>query len=110
MLATTCQKLKLPVRWTQEQGRPIAIINIASNASLENREFFIDTIELRNGEMYVAGHTEVGSGLARKPTSVAKASHKGKKDFALDDYELRLTPSDEHAGAGNCPPIFRLGR
>jgi len=79
-LAAACKKLNLPVRWTQQQGRPIAIVNIESKASAQNREFCIDSIELREGEMYVAGHTEVNSG-----------------NVALDDYELRLTPSDEHS-------------
>jgi hypothetical protein len=96
-LATACKKLKLPVRWTQENGRPIAIVNIANSTSSENREFFIDSIELRNNEMYVAGHTEVNNGQGRPGPRVAKAKHSAAKDVALDDYELRLTPSDEYS-------------
>lgn len=94
-LATACKKLKLPVRWTQENGRPIAIVNIANSTSSENREFFIDSIELRNNEMYVAGHTEVNNGQNGATPRVAKSKRTGSKDVPLDDYELRLTPSGE---------------
>jgi hypothetical protein len=96
-LATACKKLKLPVRRTQENGRPIAIVNIANSTSAENREFFIDSIELRNNEMYVAGHTEVNSGQDRPSPRIARSKHPVAKDVPLDNYELRLTPSDEHA-------------
>lgn len=96
-LATACKKLKLPVRWTQQKGRPIAIVPIASHATTKDREFFIDTIELRKGEMYVAGHTEVTSGLQPTTNKAKKSKNSGVNSFALDDYELRLTPTDENA-------------
>src|SRR4051812_41344691 len=96
-LATACKKLKLPVRWTQENGQPIAIVNIASNASADNREFFIDSIELRNNEMYLAGHTEVNNGQERPATRIAKSKRARSKEVPLDAYELRLTPNDEHS-------------
>jgi hypothetical protein len=94
-LAAACQKLSLPVRWTQQHGRPIAIVNITSKASAENRQFYIDSIELRDGEMYVAGHTEVGNGPRRITPRIAKPGDKSSNNFALDEYELRLTPTDE---------------
>jgi hypothetical protein len=96
-LATACKKLKLPVRWTQENGRPIAIVNVANSTSAENREFFIDSIELRNNEMYVAGQTEVNNGQERPAPRIASSKHSAAKDVPLDNYELRLTPSDEHS-------------
>lgn len=97
-LATACKKLKLPVRWTQENGRPIAIVNISNNASSENREFFIDSIELRNNEMYVAGHTEIiNNGQERQAPRIARSKQSNAKGVPLDDYELRLTPSDENS-------------
>jgi hypothetical protein len=96
-LATACKKLKLPVRWTQEKGRPIAIVNIASNASTENRDFFVDSIELRKNEMYVAGHTEVGNGRERPSHQIAYAKSSRDSNVALDNYELRLNTSDEHS-------------
>jgi len=96
-LATACKKLKLPVSWTQEKGQPIAIVNVTSNASAENREFCIDSIELHKNEMYVAGHTEMNNGQPRSSPRVAKSNQRAANAVALDDYELRLTPSGEHS-------------
>jgi hypothetical protein len=95
-LATACKKLKLPVRWMQQNSTPIAIVNITNNASTENRHFFVDSIELRNNEMYVAGHTDDSNG-ERKSLQISKSKDARDKNISLDDYELRLTPSDEHA-------------
>ncbi len=95
-LASACKRLNLPVRWTQQEGRPVAIVNIA-NAAVANREFFIDSVELRKGEMYVAGHTESSNGPHEESRKLAKANRKSPDSFTLDDYELRLTPSDEHS-------------
>jgi hypothetical protein len=95
-LATACKKLKLPVKWRQQDGRPIAIVSVA-NASMANRDFFIDSIELRKGEMYVAGHTEKSNVASKDSHKLAKAASKDASDFTLDDYELRLTPDDEHS-------------
>jgi hypothetical protein len=94
-LAAACKRLNFPVRWTQQKGRPIAIVPVASSATADNREFFIDSIELRKGEMYVAGHTEVSTGENVK--NAAKHTNAASSKFALDDYELRLMPSDENA-------------
>src|SRR5437870_2305870 len=94
ILATATAKMKLPVRWTQQDGRPIAIVNIASTPTAENRQFSIDTIELRKGEMYVAGHTDVGGPASSK---IADSPGMKSSNVALDEYELRLTPSDEHS-------------
>ena len=93
LIAGLCRKKKAPVRWTQQQGLPVAIIKIANNTSAENREFFIDSLELRDGEMYVAGHTEVAGG--QRAPKIAKSGHGKAKDIAIDDYELNLTPNDE---------------
>jgi hypothetical protein len=92
-LADLCKKLNLPVRWTRQDGNPVALVEI------ETREpIYVDAIKLQEGQLYVAGHTGGGrrdtaaanartpSGLTAKPTS------------GLDDYELRLTPASEEAG------------
>ncbi|MEX0643330.1 MAG: hypothetical protein WD468_11545 [Pirellulales bacterium] len=77
-LATACQELSLPVRWTQENGQPVAIVELHSDTSTDKRQFHIDAIELGEGQVYVAGHTEL----------------RGTNQVELNDYELRLTPSD----------------
>ncbi len=96
-LADACQRLKLPVRWTQEKNQPIAIVHLANDSAANDREFFVDTIELRENEMYVAGHTEAGKRRERATTPVAESPKSKTKDVALDDHELRPAPSEEAA-------------
>jgi hypothetical protein len=79
-LAAACRELSLPVRWTQENGQPVAIVELHSDLSAEKRQFHIDAIELGDGQVYVAGHTEM------------RGANKNKVE--LSDYELRLTPRD----------------
>jgi hypothetical protein len=78
-LATACRELSLPVRWTQENGQPVAMIELHSDPSTDKRQFHIDAIDLGEGQVYVAGHTDV-RGTDNK--------------VELSDYELRLTPGD----------------
>ncbi len=77
-LAAACRELSLPVRWTQEAGQPVAVVELHSDPSTDKRQFHIDAIELGEGQVYVAGHTEM----------------RGANKVELSDYELRLTPSD----------------
>jgi uncharacterized protein YpmS len=78
-LAAACRELSLPVRWTQENGQPVAMIELHSDQSTDKRQFHIDAIDLSKGQVYVAGHTDV------------RGSH---NKVELSDYELRLTPGD----------------
>ena len=106
-LAIGCQELGLPVRWTQQDGEPIAIVEISSKDSDDKRRLYLDAIELNEGELYVAGHTEVGE-AAKKVVgqeSPRKSAAKHRSDEAdpdsesveLTGYELLLTPGDENS-------------
>jgi hypothetical protein len=95
-LATACQKLSLPVRWTQQDGEPVALVEMHSDPSAAERQFCIDSIELGESELYVAGHTETGSKRRLASPPVARPSKIIVNEIALDDYELRLTPSHKH--------------
>ena len=59
-IADACQELSLPVRWTRQDGQPVAVVELHSDTSTDKRQFFMDAIELREGELYVAGHTGGG--------------------------------------------------
>jgi hypothetical protein len=60
-IAAACRGLSLPVRWTQQDGRPVAIVEIHEDTSDNGRRLLVDSIELGDGELYVAGRTEDGS-------------------------------------------------
>ncbi|HVT29673.1 MAG TPA: hypothetical protein VHE81_16770, partial [Lacipirellulaceae bacterium] len=70
---------------------------IANDGSAEKRQFYIDTIELRDGELYVAGHTQAGDRIGKRPPKLAYAPSSDQNDFPLDGYELRLTSGDANS-------------
>ena len=57
-LAKACHELSLPVRWTQQAGQPIALVDLNGNLASDGRRIVLDTAELRDGTLYLAGHTE----------------------------------------------------
>jgi hypothetical protein len=57
-IAKACQALQLPVRWTQENGQPVALIDIHQEGSASRGRLTIDAIDLHDGSLYVAGHTD----------------------------------------------------
>jgi hypothetical protein len=57
-VSKACQKLALPVRWTQDNGQPVAIVDVSRNTGKKKvKQIFLDTVELRDGAIYLAGHT-----------------------------------------------------
>ncbi len=57
-IAAACRELDLPVRWTQTGGQPVALIGISSPGDSTERRITLDTIELREGTLLIAGETE----------------------------------------------------
>jgi hypothetical protein len=92
-LANACKKLNLPVRWTQQDGEPVALVELHSEASSDSHEFRIDTIELGESELYVSGHTKRNTKEQSSVLLQRGARSNTANEVALDDYELRLTPS-----------------
>jgi hypothetical protein len=116
-IADACQELALPVKWTRQDGQPVAVVELHSDTSTDKRQFYMDAIELREGELYVAGHTEVGA-LSDSSIDAASTSSADCCDVAIDDFELRLTPRDERSalevarrsGPQDSPEVKRNGR
>jgi hypothetical protein len=49
----------LPLLWSQQEGDPVALFQIPSSyEGLSGKHLRIETLELREGELYLAGHTE----------------------------------------------------
>lgn len=89
-LADACQRLKLPVRWTQQDGKPVALVEIQSREPV-----YVDAIQLDEGQLYVAGHTEIENGVTASSHGRDDARGACASDVVLGDYELRLTPTNE---------------
>jgi len=96
-IAAACTELGLPVRWTQHNAQPVAVVEIHSNPSTEKRHFFIDLIELRHGELFVAGHTELLVSASPSSPRLARCPALDDHKFELADYELRFTPNDKRS-------------
>jgi hypothetical protein len=96
-IADACQELSLPVRWTRQDSQPVAIVELHSDASTDTRQFFMDAIELHDGELYVAGHTTEVVANRNSPLDVALLPGSDRCDVALDEFELRFTPRDERS-------------
>jgi hypothetical protein len=56
-VSKACQKLALPVRWTQDNGQPVAIVDVKESRGKKAKQILLDTVELRDGTIYLAGHT-----------------------------------------------------
>ena len=91
-LADACQKLKLPIRWTRQDGKPVALVEIQASEPV-----YVDAIQLDEGQLYVAGHTETNRGRTAAPKSTKRSHEPIGGDGDIDDFELRLTPANEDA-------------
>jgi hypothetical protein len=96
-IAAVCHELSLPVRWTRDEGQPLAIVEVHSDASNDKHRFFIDAIQLGDGELYVAGHTELGAPAKVTALKTAGRQQNAYTEIALGDYELRFTPHDRRS-------------
>jgi len=74
-IAKACQSLSLPVRWTQEKGEPVALIDIHRESPTAKNQLFVDTIELRDSSLYVAGHTAEQSSTPRVANKVVRGEY-----------------------------------
>jgi hypothetical protein len=53
------QQRGLPLRWSQEQADPVALIQLPlRDAALPHREIRLESVTLHDGEVVVQGHTE----------------------------------------------------
>ncbi|MEX2309928.1 MAG: hypothetical protein WD738_20315 [Pirellulales bacterium] len=96
-IAAACKELSLPVRWTQQDGLPVAVVEIHSDPSTEKRQFYIDSIELAEGELYVAGHTEIAMSAGPSSPRIAGPRATAAQEIKMTDYELQLTPNDDRS-------------
>jgi hypothetical protein len=94
-IAAACRELSLPVRWTQQAGKPVAIVELHSDESTGKREFHIDEIKLGEGELYVSGHTDVAGASEVASRKAARSPDGECTQIALDEFELRLTPHND---------------
>jgi hypothetical protein len=84
--------MKVPVQWTRQDGKPVALVELQAREPM-----YVDDIQLDDNQLYVAGHTGADRGKNAALGSRGKSHPSGVCDLDLNDYELRLTPSNEHS-------------
>ena len=58
-IAVAAKRSDLPLRWSQTEGEPVALVTVpVQHEDYAHREIYVDKIEVRDGEIYLAGHTE----------------------------------------------------
>ena len=67
-VAQVAERLNLRVQWRQVKGDPVALITLPA-AHDETSVYKLDALELREGELYIAGRTEPYSPGAGPSTS-----------------------------------------
>jgi hypothetical protein len=77
-LSAACARLSLPVLWSENEGQPVAMIRIGNAADSPATRWFIDALELTEGELFVAGHTESRLELARREEGRGKVKSPGE--------------------------------
>ncbi len=58
-ISIAARRGSIPLKWRQLDGDPVALVTIpVSHEDYAHREIYVDAIELREGEIYLAGHTQ----------------------------------------------------
>jgi hypothetical protein len=52
------RKLAIPIRWTEQEGDPVLLVPVANALSTDKEVRRLENIELRDGELRLAGKTE----------------------------------------------------
>jgi hypothetical protein len=68
-LSAACERMSLPVLWSENDAQPVAMIRVGSLADARDARWSIDALELTEGEVFVAGHTEVQTANAKRNRS-----------------------------------------
>ena len=67
----------LPLRWTQVDGDPVALVTVPiTHEDYAHREVYLDSIEMRDGALHLAGHTEQGEAQVLRAASLAQPAAK----------------------------------
>lgn len=75
-ISRTAKKGDIALRWSQEEGNPVALVTIpSSREDYAHREIYVETIELREGEVYMSGRTDEARSSATTEVAQRSGSH-----------------------------------
>jgi hypothetical protein len=67
--------LRLPIRWTEHDGDPVVLLAVADAMSTDEEMRKLEHLELRNGEVVLAGHTHAQSASSTVTPVQASVGH-----------------------------------
>ncbi len=90
-ISTAAQRSNVPLRWAQRDGDPVALVTVPTeHEDYAHRHVRLDTLELREGEIYLAGRTEP-AGRAEHASSTKAATAKTQHQAAIYVVPLKTT-------------------
>lgn len=105
-ISYTARALELPLEWRRTGGDPVALLSMAplSGPGSAHRRIQLDTIELRDGELFVSGETE------HVTPAAAHAAPRGERGQAAPEpvasaasTELQVADRRADAASGSPP-------
>ncbi|MEX0818219.1 MAG: hypothetical protein WD070_01460 [Pirellulaceae bacterium] len=58
-ISVAARRGDIPLQWRQVDGDPVALVTVpVTHEDYAHREIYVDSFELRDGAIYLAGHTE----------------------------------------------------
>ena len=66
-ITNAAMRAKIPLQWTEIDGDKVALITVPENITLDGRRIFLDRLRVEEGELCLAGRSEV----LQKPPQIA---------------------------------------
>jgi hypothetical protein len=70
-ISASAAKLKIPIRWSEQEGDPVLLASVADALSTDDERRQLERLELRDGELLLAGRAEP---LPKPTKTIAKSS------------------------------------
>jgi hypothetical protein len=87
----------LMVQWRQVAGDPVALVHLSHSAGDDDSQLRLEAIELREGEIYIAGRT-----MPPSPAELARHDRQAPLDRHIDDENgLAEEPESENPAVEN---------
>ncbi|HEX4132742.1 MAG TPA: hypothetical protein VHZ24_22095 [Pirellulales bacterium] len=74
-LSTVAADMELPLRWTKSDGAPTALLSLPPMVDQNGTQYELRTLELRAGQLVLAGRTTAAGPTGHPPTPATAAFH-----------------------------------
>lgn len=64
-VSDAARRSEIPLRWVQSDGDPVALVNVPADLIDPEKEIQLESVELRQGELFLSGRTKVSAQAGR---------------------------------------------